>query len=348
MFTGTPSLPTGTTAVTQTTTDNSTAIATTAFVKAANATNANLTGPITSVGNATSIASQTGTGTTFVMNTSPTLVTPNLGVATATSVNKLTLTAPTTSATLTIADGKTLTANNSVTLEGTDATKMIFPSTDATLARTDAAQTFVGLQTFGTAGIAVKGSTSGTSTVVAPAVAGTTTITLPGISSTLATTTDVANVLDDASMTIGKSGSANGDGIRFANKRILFNKSDPIVCTTDVEKTTTAAEILESGIYINNPALDNDARTKIVLPAPSTIITAAGAKVGDVFSIFITVAPINNKTHTISLYTSAGNPGSSNNYSMLHSSITVAEGASRVVYFRVTNATSGSEAISIY
>jgi len=42
-------------------------------------TNANLTGPITSVGNATSIASQTGTGTTFVMNTSPTLVTPLLG-----------------------------------------------------------------------------------------------------------------------------------------------------------------------------------------------------------------------------------------------------------------------------
>ncbi|MBI2356265.1 MAG: hypothetical protein HYV13_03630, partial [Candidatus Doudnabacteria bacterium] len=33
-------------------------------------TNANLTGPITSVGNATSIAAQTGTGTTFVMNTS--------------------------------------------------------------------------------------------------------------------------------------------------------------------------------------------------------------------------------------------------------------------------------------
>src|SRR3989338_8716322 len=49
-------------------------------------TNANLTGPITSVGNATSIAAQTGTGTTFVMNTSPTLVTPILGVASATSL----------------------------------------------------------------------------------------------------------------------------------------------------------------------------------------------------------------------------------------------------------------------
>ena len=47
----------------------------------------NLTGPITSVGAATSIASQTGTGTKFVMDTSPTLVTPVLGVATATSIN---------------------------------------------------------------------------------------------------------------------------------------------------------------------------------------------------------------------------------------------------------------------
>lgn len=45
-------------------------------------TNANLTGPITSVGNATSVASQTGTGSTFVMNTSPTLVTPALGTPT--------------------------------------------------------------------------------------------------------------------------------------------------------------------------------------------------------------------------------------------------------------------------
>lgn len=45
-------------------------------------TNANLTGPITSIGNATSVASQTGTGSTFVMNTSPTLITPVLGTPT--------------------------------------------------------------------------------------------------------------------------------------------------------------------------------------------------------------------------------------------------------------------------
>lgn len=46
-------------------------------------TNANLTGPITSSGNATSVASQTGTGSKFVMDTSPTLVTPNLGTPSA-------------------------------------------------------------------------------------------------------------------------------------------------------------------------------------------------------------------------------------------------------------------------
>ena len=39
-------------------------------------TNANLTGVITSIGNATSIASKTGTGTTFVVDTSPTIITP--------------------------------------------------------------------------------------------------------------------------------------------------------------------------------------------------------------------------------------------------------------------------------
>ena len=65
----------------------------------------------------------TGTGK-FVFDGTPTLVTPVLGVATATSINKLTLTAPATAATLTIADGKTLTANNSLTLSGTDASTL--------------------------------------------------------------------------------------------------------------------------------------------------------------------------------------------------------------------------------
>lgn len=47
---------------------------------------------------------------------SPSFTTPTLGVATATSINKVTVTAPATSSTLTIADGKTLTVTETTTL----------------------------------------------------------------------------------------------------------------------------------------------------------------------------------------------------------------------------------------
>jgi hypothetical protein len=50
-------------------------------------TNANLTGPITSAGNATAVASQTGTGAKFVMDNGPTLITPNIGAATGASLS---------------------------------------------------------------------------------------------------------------------------------------------------------------------------------------------------------------------------------------------------------------------
>lgn len=68
-------------------------------------TNANLTGPITSVGNATSVASQTGTGSTFAMSNSPVFVTPTLGAATATSINGVGIAG---SGTLNVSTGGTL------------------------------------------------------------------------------------------------------------------------------------------------------------------------------------------------------------------------------------------------
>lgn len=61
----------------------------------------------------------TGSGAP-VRATTPTLVTPILGVAAATSVNKVAITAPATSATLTIADGATLTASANATVSGTN------------------------------------------------------------------------------------------------------------------------------------------------------------------------------------------------------------------------------------
>ena len=75
----------------------------------------------------TLVTDETGSGALVFAN-SPTLISPTLGVASATSVNKLTITAPTTSATLTIADGKTLTSSNSLTFTGTDSSSVAFGS----------------------------------------------------------------------------------------------------------------------------------------------------------------------------------------------------------------------------
>jgi len=74
----------------------------------------------------------TGAQIKTLTSSSPTLVTPTLGVATATSVNGLTIT--TTTGTLTMTNGKTLAVTATLTLSGTDSTTMTFPSTSGTIA----------------------------------------------------------------------------------------------------------------------------------------------------------------------------------------------------------------------
>lgn len=72
---------------------------------------------------------------------SPTLVTPVLGVATATTINKVTITAPATASTLTIAQGSSLITAGAyaITLTATAATGVTLPTTGtlATLAGTE-------------------------------------------------------------------------------------------------------------------------------------------------------------------------------------------------------------------
>ncbi len=80
------------------------------------------------------LAGATGTtGTTtqkIVFDTSPTLVTPTLGVATATSINKVAITAPATASTLTIADGSSLITAGAyaITLTSTATTGVTLPT----------------------------------------------------------------------------------------------------------------------------------------------------------------------------------------------------------------------------
>lgn len=90
---------------------------------------------ITAFNNITGYTAAGATGTTstnLVFSTSPSLTTPVLGVASATSVNKVAITAPATSATLTIADGKTLAATQTVSLDTMTDTKWCSYSSSGT------------------------------------------------------------------------------------------------------------------------------------------------------------------------------------------------------------------------
>jgi hypothetical protein len=79
---------------------------------------------------AAAVTDETGTGS-LVFATSPSLTTPNIGAATATSVNGLTISSST--GTLTVTNGKTLSVSNTLTLAGTDSTTMTFPSTSSSI-----------------------------------------------------------------------------------------------------------------------------------------------------------------------------------------------------------------------
>lgn len=100
------------------------------FVKVASSVSGDVTGPASSTDNA--IARFDGTTGKLIQNSAAT-VADTTGDITAGKFNKVTITSPATGSTLTIADGKTLTANNSLTLAGTDGTTMTFPSVSASV-----------------------------------------------------------------------------------------------------------------------------------------------------------------------------------------------------------------------
>lgn len=88
------------------------------------------------------ISDETGSGGALVFATSPTLTTPTLGVASATSINKVAITAPATGSTLTIADGKTLTVSNTMSFASAgDSGVLTVPNATATLVGRDTTDT---------------------------------------------------------------------------------------------------------------------------------------------------------------------------------------------------------------
>jgi hypothetical protein len=147
---------------------------------------------------------------------------PNPTVA---NVNGLSVTAS--NGRLTITNGKTLTANNTLTLAGTDSTTMTFPASSATLAGIGTAQTWNAPQTYNSGDLILSGSSSGTTTLNAAASASGT-LTIPA-----ATDTVVARATTDT----------------LTNKRITPRTSTVTVSsntytingdTTDLAEITTA------------------------------------------------------------------------------------------------------------
>ena len=259
------------------------------------------------------ISDETGSGALVFANT-PTLVTPVLGVATATSINKVAITAPATSATLTIANGKTLTASNTLTFTGTDSSSVAFgaggtvayvanklsvfaATTSAELAGVISDETGSGALVFGTSptfttGINAASTTMSLFNTTATTVNafGETTALNLGYDGTAASTTNISTGSAGSGITktvnLG-TGSAAGSTTNISigsNIGGTTTINSPNIIISSVSDTATAAThyyVETAGENLLRKTLDN-VRTEIVTTA--AVNSAAATTVGTVTS----------------------------------------------------------------
>lgn len=207
--------------------------------------------------NGVAVTANTGTGA-VARASSPTFVTPTLGAATATSINGLILTAST--GTVTITNLKTLAVTNTLTLSGTDSTVMTFPTTTATIARTDAANTFTGHQTI--EGVTSTGATGtgkfvfdGTPTLVTPVLGVATAtsinkvaITAPATSATL-TIADSKTLTASGNVTLSMTGTIAGGG---ASQTFTLPSTTDTIAALATAQTFTALNTFKQINFTNN------------------------------------------------------------------------------------------------
>lgn len=185
----------------------------------------------------------TGTGTVNVLQTSPTLITPVLGVATATSINKVTITAPTTSATLTLVDGSSLITSGAfaTTLTATATTNVTLPTT-GTLATRAGTETFTnkdltsGTNTFPTFNQNTTGSAATLTTGRTIAITGDLTYTSPSFNGSSNVT--AAGTLATVNSNVGSFGSATQTGTFTVNGKGLITAASNTTITPAVGSIT--------------------------------------------------------------------------------------------------------------
>lgn len=210
---------------------------------------------VTSAELAGKVSDETGTGSLVFANT-PTLVAPVLGVASATSINKVALTEPATGSTLTIADGKTLTVNNSLTLSGTDSSSVAF-GTGGTVAYTsNKLSAFAATTSAELAG--VISDETGSGKLVFDTSPTLTTPTLGAASATSINKVAITAPATSSTLTIA-------DG-----KTLTANNTITLAADADSKTLNFGA---------NNLSLDTSGDSTLTLPTTGTLATLAGTEV---------------------------------------------------------------------
>ncbi|WFU37320.1 hypothetical protein QA640_22780 [Bradyrhizobium sp. CB82] len=176
-----------------------------------------------------------------------------------------------------VAVGKTAAINNSLTLVGTDGTTQTFPSTSATIARTDAGQTFTGTNAFGVlTATSINGLTITTST-------GTLTL-ANGKTAAINNSLTFAGT-DGSTLNVGSGGTLTGSssaGVFFDN---LPQNSKSAAYTT---------VLADAQKHILHPSADTTARTFTIdsnanVPYPiGTTMTFVNQNAAGVLTIAIT------------------------------------------------------------
>jgi hypothetical protein len=242
-------------------------------------------GNITLIGNsgaAVSLTLPTVTGTLANL-VSPSFITPNIGVATATTINKITLTAPAINATLTLGNNTTVTNSGNINLVGNTtaaAQTLTLPQvtgTLATLAGTEAFtnKTISGLTVSTTTGTLTIGSGTTVTTAGNISLVGSTTsavaLTLPTATGTLATlasptftgTVTAPTYLATTGITIGSSVtttyplyvSATTTSIALSNVK-YFNSS--VTTNTSLSTGATVTPTTNNGIFSTGAIVSNN------------------------------------------------------------------------------------------
>lgn len=234
-------------------------------------------------------ASTSKSMTVLNLFTSPTLVTPTLGVATATSINGNTFTTGT--YTLTGAGGKTLTFSNTLTFTGTDSSSVAFGTGGTVLYSASTIPLTVGSTTiasgtttrilYDNAGVLGEYTLTGSGTVVAMATAPTfvTSITTPSVLAT-----------SNGSGSIGASGTAFSNlflastgTINWAASNVVLTHATGILTQTAGELRITSANVGTNADSV--PTLSSTSTlTNKTLTSPTLVTPALGTPASGVMT----------------------------------------------------------------